>query len=334
MNSCTIITAVHSSASSAVEPLLLQTPPLVQAKPIASFLWEPFNKPEHMLCFGRDDADFNKDESSRMIVGVPKPAELDGVPHVVVKYNLHRAGEDTTILAGSSVVSTSGLGPPFEACPNRNLFQQFFGIEFNFDNHTYVHAISTFEFARCFNLIDSIQYHISHEKYRHGLDASMPARTSAWLFGQVHSHLVFLRDSNCKVFSPNQFAAPAATIQTLINGAICTRLPSRDRWIRAYDNDAEMCLIRESAQNPSQITNKRLSKVNHNYRGPLPQSQISIEDSMLILKEPICGSASYTHLQLVPRELCNILFIAFHTNAIGGHLNAYRTLHRLRLSFY
>ena len=92
-----------------------------------------------------------------------------------------------------------------------------------------------------------------------------------------------------------------------------------------------MCLIRELVQNPSQITNKRLSEVNHYYRGPLRQSQISIEDGMLILKEPICGSASYTRLQLVPWELHNILFIAFHTNAIGGHLNAY---HRLRLCFY
>ncbi len=55
---------------------------------------------------------------------------------------------------------------------------------------------------------------------------------------------------------------------------------------------------------------------------------------MLILQEPICGSTSYTRLQLVLQELHNILFIAFHTNAIGGHLNTYRTLHRLQLCFY
>ena len=306
VDSCTIIIAIHSSAASVVEPLSLHTPPLVHAKPIASYLWEPFNKPVHMLCYGRDDSDFNKDESALMTVSAPTPAESDSVPHVVVKYNIHRAGSDTTILAGSSGVSTSGRCPPFEACPNRNLFQQFFGIEFNFDDHTYIRAISTFEFARCFNLIDAIQYRISHDKYRHGLDAVMPGRTSAWLFDQVHSHLTFLRDSNCEVFSPNQFAAPAATIQTLVNGAICTTLPSREHWLRAYTNDAELCLVRDLAQNPSQITNKRLSEVNHNYRGPLRLSQISIEDEMLILHEPICGSSSYTRLQLVPRELRNI----------------------------
>jgi hypothetical protein len=74
--------------------------------------------------------------------------------------------------------------------------------------------------------------------------------------------------------------------------------------------------------------------MNHIFCGPLCQSQISIEDGTLILQEPICSSTSYTCLQLVPQEPHNILFIAFHTNAIGGHLHTYRTLHSLRLCFY
>ena len=52
------------------------------------------------------------------------------------------------------------------------------------------------------------------------------------------------------------------------------------------------------------------------------------------MREPIAGTSSYTRLQLVPWELTNILFATFHTNALGGHLNAYRTLHRLQLWFY
>ena len=36
----------------------------------------------------------------------------------------------------------------------------------------------------------------------------------------------------------------------------------------------------------------------------------------------------------MPKEFYNILFVAFHSNPIGGHFNAYRTLHRLRLRFY
>jgi hypothetical protein len=36
----------------------------------------------------------------------------------------------------------------------------------------------------------------------------------------------------------------------------------------------------------------------------------------------------------VPAEFYNILFIAFHTNPIGGHFNTYHTLHRMRLWIY
>jgi hypothetical protein len=269
-----------------------------------------------------------------MIISAPTPAKSRGPATITILYHLHRADADAMILAGSSVLSQLSLCPPFEACPTRNLFQQFFGIKFHFNGYTYVHAISTFEFACCFNLVKNIQYRLSHEKYRFGLDASMPARTSAWVFQEVHSQLVFLRDSNCEVFSPNQIAAPAATIQTLVNGAICTCLPLQERWLCVYENNVELCTIRELTLNPLLICNKCLSEVNHHYRGPLRLSQILFEDGMLHLRKPICGSTSYTRLQLVPREMYNIFFIAFHTNAIGGHLNVYRTLHRLRLCFY
>ena len=74
--------------------------------------------------------------------------------------------------------------------------------------------------------------------------------------------------------------------------------------------------------------------VNHNFRGPLRQSLISVKDDMLIFREPLKGSDSFTRLAIVPRKLYNIMFIAFHMNPIGGHLNASQTLHRLRLQYY
>jgi hypothetical protein len=82
-----------------------------------------------------------------MTMSVLKQAETDVTPHIVVLYYLHCTDKDATILAGSSVLSISGLCPPFKACPNRNLFQHFFGIKFTFNGHTYVHAISTFKFV-------------------------------------------------------------------------------------------------------------------------------------------------------------------------------------------
>ncbi len=61
------------------------------------------------------------------------------------------------------------------------------------------------------------------------MDAAMPGCTSAWLLEQAHLHLSYIRDANSEIFLPNQFAAPAATIQAFVNGAMGVRLPSCER---------------------------------------------------------------------------------------------------------
>jgi hypothetical protein len=286
-DSCLIITAIHSSSASDVNPLVLKPSPSTNARLLRLYIWEPFNHPEHSLCYGCRDKDFNKDETCQMTTTTPKLVNNSSAVGVVIKYHLHCNDSNKSILAGSSVLSEDGLCPPFESCPNQNLFHQYIGLKFHHDGHTYVHAISTYKFTHCFNLIKKIQYRLSHKQYKFVLDALMPGRTSAWLFKQVHSHLVNLRDSNSKTFSPNQFAAPAATIQTLVNGAICTHLPSRKCWVQAYTNNTELCAVRNLAVNPSLITSKTLATVHHNYRGPLRQLLISVKADTLILQEPI-----------------------------------------------
>jgi hypothetical protein len=214
-DSCTILTAVHSASCRDSLPLQLQVPPAVPPRPIGAFLWEPFNRDDHSLCPSRNDAAFNKDDSIKMIVIVPKQADTSSSRTIKIKYHLHRADKDTSILAGTSVLLHDSLCPPFEPCPNHNLFQQYFGVEFHYNGSTHVCAISTFEFTQCFGLVKQVQYRMSHEWHRYGLDAAMPGRTSEWLFEQVLSHLIQIRDDNSEVFSPNQFAAPAATIQSV-----------------------------------------------------------------------------------------------------------------------
>ncbi len=90
-------------------------------------------------------------------------------------------------------------------------------------------------------------------------------------------------------FSPNQFAAPAATIQAFVNGAIGIRLPSHKKWVQAYSNDSEMSIIRNLILNPSKINTATFNMVKYNFRSPLGQSLIFIENGMLFYKEPICG---------------------------------------------
>ena len=56
-----------------------------------------------------------------------------------------------------------------------------------------------------------------------------------------------------------------------------------------------MSTIRDLTVNPSKINTTTLNTVNHNYQAALHQSQIVIEDDMLIFREPVSGGSSYTH---------------------------------------
>jgi hypothetical protein len=186
-----------------------------------------------------------------------------------------------------------------------------------------------FKFARCFGFNDDLTYWLSQPANKFCLDAAVPSRTLEWLLEQVHAHLTYIRDSNCEIFSSNQFAAPAATIQAFNNGAIGACLPSHNQWVEAYAADPQCCAIRDLILNPSsKMCRETLKSVHYSYQQPLCQSLIMIKDNMLIFCKPIQGSTSYTRLQIVPKGLYDIVFIAFHSNpTIGGHMNAYRTLH-------
>jgi hypothetical protein len=232
------------------------------------------------------------------------------------------------------VLSLDSLCPQFDGTTTTNVFKYHFGIEFHQDDHTYVRPFSPFEFTLCFGFIDQLRFQLSQHDNWFALDAGIPGLTSAWVFDHVLERLILIRDSTSKIFEPNQFAAPAATIQAFLSGAVGTSLPSCKRWIQAYDSDKDLCLIRKIVLNPSLLSNATLREINYNYHAGLQKSLILLEDDILIYQEPIAGEQSYMRLQLVPKEFYNILFIAFHSNPVGGHLNAYPTLHRLRLRYY
>ncbi len=101
-------------------------------------------------------------------------------------------------------------------------------------------------------------------------------------------------------------------------------------------DDTKTAAIIGFIQNPCTITTKGLeaAQLSATYHATLRRLQIALEDNILILQEPIVGSESYARLQLVPSHFCNIVFIAFHSNPLGAHLNATHTLHRIRLRYY
>jgi hypothetical protein len=150
-----------------------------------------------------------------------------------------------------------------------------------------VWSFTTIIIPMCFGFVDTLTYRLSHPSCTFALDSAVPQQTSAWMFDQVHGYLVMIRDSNCELFSPNRWAASAATIQSFVNGATGTRLPSHDWWVAAYENDAACMRIRDLVINPGKICKSTLKDVHYVYRQPLQQLHIVIKEEMMIFREPI-----------------------------------------------
>jgi hypothetical protein len=185
-DSCVILTATHKSCALTVEPIKLIMPPKPEPKPLGAYIHDPFNCSQYAVCYGRHDAAYNSEEACQMVCNDPQLSETIIGTGVKPAYSLRRAGSSASTAAGLMVLHPSSLCPPLEWCENQNIFQQLFGVEFHHDGHTYVRPISSFEFARCFNLADNIQYRLSHADYKFALDASIPALTSRWLFTQIN----------------------------------------------------------------------------------------------------------------------------------------------------
>jgi hypothetical protein len=108
-------------------------------------IWEPLNRPEHSISLAKDDDNFIRQDVCFTATSPKIPS--GSATGVHIKYFRHHFGADEACLSGSSIVSTTGLCPPFNTCPNTNMFQHLFGIEFAYKNHTHIWGIFPFEFV-------------------------------------------------------------------------------------------------------------------------------------------------------------------------------------------
>ncbi len=139
---CRLIVAIHLNTKPKCEAFALHTPPLVLPKPLARFLWEPFNTPKHAISFSKDDPSFNlhavnNNGAPRLLASLPTPAQialLDAGSHIA--YYLHQEQDNPNVLTGAAVMKPDRLCPPFDPADNLNLFGHYFGIKFIHDKHT------------------------------------------------------------------------------------------------------------------------------------------------------------------------------------------------------
>lgn len=338
-SSVRVLIGAYSMSTSDAQPVHIPVAPSCPSTPIARFIWPPFNIRTYAVSYSKDSTNFSKDVSDS-----DSPANLrlsDPIPCIQasasfqVLYRLHTTEQDDSIQAGSEVVSTSHLCPPYRPNSQNHLFGPYFGIKYRCDDDTFIRAISPFEFSRCFGLSDNLTYHLSKKDYQHQLDNGIPSRTSSSILILCYDRLKHIRDSNTQIFDPSNHSAPAALANVFLNGSVAARLPDAKAWSEAYDDDPETRLIKSMISNPSLVTRDNLLQVHHSLRMPLRQGLFVSHNDMIILRKPVgLGSDSYCQMRLVPRTLRKIIFIAFHANPIGGHLNHIRTFRNIRLRYF
>jgi hypothetical protein len=139
---------------------------------------------------------------------------------IQTSYNLYRKQANPSILPGASVVNVDGLCPEFDAHENINLFGHHFGIEFIYDGHTHMQAILPFEFVSCFHLTNDLTYKLSHTSNIFCMDAAIPAIKSSCIFERIYDQCIQICCSNFEIYKPHMVAAPAAHVQSFLNGAV------------------------------------------------------------------------------------------------------------------
>ena len=193
-----------------------QAPPQIIPKPIARYIWAPFNKPELAISYSKDDTHFNMhavNDNGLQPLRASTPSDAQHASSNAgtrVKYYLHCHDDNPSNLVGSAVFSDIDLCPPFNPITNTNGFGHYFGIKFMHNGHTYVCAISPFEFVSCFCLTNELTFKLSHPSNAFCLDAAIPAHTSAWIFEVLLDRCIHICSSNFEIFEPTQFASPAA----------------------------------------------------------------------------------------------------------------------------
>ena len=124
--------------------------------------------------------------------------------------------------------------------------------------------------------------------------------------------------------------APAAIsmVSCYVNSAIGSRIPDSKLWRQALSDDPMTRLLCDIVTHPKLAEDStKINSLHFIYRQLARLGLFYMDDGILFLEEIYKDDTKYVSLQIVPTSLHNIIFIAFHANPIGGHLNAYRTCH-------
>jgi hypothetical protein len=319
----------HKASTKDHTKLNIAMPSVIRPQPLASFVYKPFNSKEYSVSLARNHPDFES-------TGCTTMDPVSTITHTKDQrakciYQLHRSADDKNISAGSGVYCLTGLCPPFCAT-NTNVFASTFGIEFVVEEDTYVRPVSAYEYASCLRLDRDLTYSLSHPEFFCLIDCGISKATSRLFLGAILNKLDSVNVESFEVSMPRQIAAAAATamIPTFVNGAIGSRIPDNCTWAIALTEDPVTNMLLDMVSSPAIAQSQEVvNKLPYIFRQPARQGHFIMRDKILFMREIFQNDDRYIELKIVPESLRNIIFVAFHANPIGGHLNAHRTYHRI-----
>ena len=167
------------------------------------------------------------------------------------------------------------------------------------------------------------------------LSDAIPSNTSKAILSKMTDLLQSIVDDHIEYNNKSHHdIAPAAHFDVFTNGIIHHKLPDDNTWRQAIKNDKECSRILDMIKNPALVDTNQLKEIHFALRQPLRESWLYEENGIIFIKQRVPFQNVSISLRLVPSILRNIIFIAFHSNPIGGHLSLYQTMHRIRLRFY
>jgi hypothetical protein len=330
-HSTNIYIGFHTGVTGLEINIIIPRPPVRYPK-IEDHIYTPFDTSEFSLSTlpDADDESDEQFESKQPDSTAESPLKTKIINHLLNK------GQTSNIFAGTNVCSRNHPAPNIDAY-NFNPFQQLFGIQFKNEREKInTRGISLFEYCRCWGVDKNltIDFAKSHDNLIL-LQSTLPKNSSKLILQSVYEKLSDIRNQTSTFLDTSDHAAPAAiSISSYLSGSTSTTLPSRDFWIEAYKRDKETTMILDMLSNPSLIIKENLEKIHYVYRQPLRCGMIKLHENMLYIHEHIDFVGNHIKLQIVPSELRNIIFIAFHANPIGSHFDLYHTFHRIRLRYH
>ncbi len=148
--------------------------------------------------------------------------------------------------------------------PPPSIFGSLFGVEYQSNNHTYIHKISQYKYVCTFGFDANMNMELSKPTNFSALQFGLPSCSSCWLISTIHEELDAICTANTNLPDSNQqHVAPAATTQTFLSSAIGSCMPDHEQWTKAYADDPCTAMLLRMVSNPSLIDDKSDMSIIH-----------------------------------------------------------------------